>query len=495
MSIRQYVSTSHLATLPPSPGHRAAETPGTLPPRHTGGVVQSRPATDQDRVHLAAHIGRKAIQATHDRSFSRGWRPTTEGAKKAKLYRIGTPQLGRCQYAILRHKQRAAVFAVDVDRKGTPGGMIENIDAAARQTLAALAAAGAGPAWIGVNPINGKCHLLWLVDPVYADEDGDSAPMRLYEATWKKFRDVLGGDKAFSNWWMRSPFYTGADETAYVWHCQHHRVDSLTELMREARTMSAVSGEDERQEPTYRSGRERLEAAIARRKEAEAFNAVVEDVTEDLPDVAGEKIDGVRVRWADETHSRADRDETAFRHALAEAHRLRATGKRMSDAAIIDAYETAYAVAQAIGADGRAEDMPPMRDRLTMARRVRGYVISGKRSESTAVDAPGRADSRERKILATLGRRGGKKAAQRWQTDPDGDYARTQREKLAKTAARKRVKGASNRQRIALFINEQWMETDTVPTWNEIMAETSLSRATVARHVAALREAGEIPDS
>lgn len=256
-----------------------------------------------------------------------------------------------------------------------------------------------------------------------------------------------------------------------------------------------MSDEDERQEPTYRSGRERLEAAIARRKEAELFSAVVEDVAEGLPDVAGEKIDGVRVRWADEAHTRADRDETAFRHALAEAHRLRAAGKRMSDAAIIDAYETAYAVAQAVGADGRTEDMPPMRDRLTMARRVRGYVISGKRSESTAVDAPGRADSRERKILATLGRRGGQKAAQRWQDDPDSDYARAQREKLAQTTRRKVIRGQTTRARIQAFIGQQYVETGTIPTRKEIATEVGCTPRTVTTHLAALRDAGLMPDT
>lgn len=45
-------------------------------------------------------------------------------------------------------------------------------------------------------------------------------------------------------------------------------------------------------------------------------------------------------------------------YALATAHRLRAAGKRMSDATIIDAYERAYVVAQAVGADGRTEDIP-----------------------------------------------------------------------------------------------------------------------------------------
>ena len=67
---------------------------------------------------------------------------------------------------------------------------------------------------------------------------------------------------------------------------------------------------------------------------------------------------------------RAARDETAFRHALATAHRLRTEDKPMKDTLIIDAYERAYKVAQAVGGDGREEDMPPVRDRLGMACRA-----------------------------------------------------------------------------------------------------------------------------
>lgn len=72
----------------------------------------------------------------------------------------------------------------------------------------------------------------------------------------------------------------------------------------------------------------------------------------------------------------AARNETAFRHALKTGHRLRQQGKRLTDSAIIDAYEHAYNVAQAHGGAGRSSEMPPMRDRQTMARRVRGYVLS-----------------------------------------------------------------------------------------------------------------------
>lgn len=199
-----------------------------------------------------------------------------------------------------------------------------------------------------------------------------------------------------------------------------------------------------RTQQKYTSGRELLEAVKARRSEAEAFKAMAADLDGDLPSATAmdtDRIDGVKVLWI--TEGRAARDETAFRHALAEAHRLRAAGKRMSDAAIIDAYERAYGIAQAIGADGRTEDIPPMRDRQTMARRVRGYVIAGKTSHSVSGGpaATGRASTRERKALATMGRKGGKKAAQRWQDDPDGDYAQGRREAMKKAAESRRMKG------------------------------------------------------
>lgn len=39
------------------------------------------------------------------------------------------------------------------------------INEMARQKLSVLAAGNAGPAWIGVNPMNGKCQLIWMIDP------------------------------------------------------------------------------------------------------------------------------------------------------------------------------------------------------------------------------------------------------------------------------------------------------------------------------------------
>ena len=166
----------------------------------------------------------------------------------------------------------------------------------------------------------------------------------------------------------------------------------------------------------FTSGRELINAVVARRHEAEDARGLFASLDKTLPDASaldGDRIEGVRVLWI--SPGRAARDETAFRHALATAHRLREAGQRMTDAKIIDAYEYAYNVAQAVGADHRSPEMPPQRDRQTMARRVRGYVLSGSKTSrgSAFTGATAGVSARERKALSTMGRKGGKKAAQR----------------------------------------------------------------------------------
>ncbi|OCW84459.1 replicase RepA [Nocardia farcinica] len=456
-------------------------------------------AGDEDRAVLAAHLARSTLQGCPDRDFARAWQTTSTGESRPRLHRIGSTALSRCQYVALTHPQRAAVVVVDVDRRGSAGGQVENLCPEVYRTIAQMTGAGAGPAWIGVNPLSGKAQLIWLIDPVYAGQDGDSPNTRLLKATTTVIGDAVGGDPAFAHALSRSPFYTGSDPTAYRWHCQHHRVDRLGELIEKGR---AMTGEAARSTPrtrgaqTYGSGRELLEAVQARRAEAATFKAVADELAAELPDAAamdGDRVNGVRVLWT--APGRAARDETAFRHALAEAHRLREAGQRMSDAKIIDAYERAYAIAHLVGADGRVEELPPMRDRLTMARRVRTYVVAGRPSRSAGggPGETGRATSRERKALATLGRRGGQRAAQRW-ADRDSDYARGRLEAMARTHRRKRLHGQTTRARILALIGQQYDELGTVPTRAEIMADTGLSRATVGRHLAALRSAGLLPE-
>lgn len=460
------------------------------------GGLDDTPAGYNDRDALLAHLGRDVIHASHTRDFAKAYYTDKNGKLCPRMYRVETETFAKCQYAVLTNKQYAAVLVVDIDQRGETGGHPSNLAAPVRTSLRALIEHNVGPAWVGINPQNGKAQAIWLIDPVYADESGESRHMRLLARTSRTLGEYLGHDPNFSHRFSRSPFYTGDDPTAYRWYCQHKRVHRLADLLKEVRTVADLPQHEQQQRQRFTSGRELINAAKARREEAEAFKALAQDVENELADglekYDPELIDGVRVLWI--SQRRAARDETAFRHALKTAHRLRAAGQRMTDAAIIDAYEHAYNTAQRFGADGRDNEMPPMRDRQTMARRVRGYVTQSKSGSYTSASAPGRATSSERKALATMGRKGGKKAAERWKTDPDGEYAQGRLAVMKKTHKKKKAQGTNNRQKVGQFVNEYWIETDRIPTWGEIQAETGLSRATVARHVAALKEQGEWPD-
>lgn len=473
----------------------------TTPRQHVRGVgvhtgwLDDTPAGATDRDALLAHLGRSAIHASKDRNFSSAYYPDSDGARRPRLYRVDSPAFANCQYVMLTTKQYAAVLVVDIDQPGQAGGHPTSLALSVRENFAKLINHGIGPSWVGINPLTGKAQAIWLIDPVYADKAGQSPHMSLLAATSKALGEMLDHDPHFSHRFSRSPFYEGKDPTAYRWYCQHKRVHRLADLLRE---VCALTGQEAKQRSTrqqFSSGRELLEAAKTRRQQAEAFKALAHDVEAELatsverydPDL----IEGVRVLWI--SQGRAARDETAFRHALKVGHRLRASGQRLTDNALIDAYEHGYNIAQEVGGDGRLSEMPPMRDRQTMARRVRGYVTQAKASNGGSV-APGRATSTERKALATMGRRGGQKAAQRWKTDPDGEYARGRRAMMEKTHRRKRVQGQTTRARVQLLVGEFYADTGKLPTRREIMRETGLSEATVKRHLRALRKAGLMPE-
>lgn len=439
-------------------------------------------------------IVRGSAQTT-TRKSSGAWTKTKDGKRKPRLYRVESSALGRLQYVKLVHKQRTTVIVLDVDMAGSSGGNVTDMAPEVINALVAMKDVSCVPSWIGVNPVNGKAQLIWLIDPVYADASGDSSNMRLLRATTNQLCELLGADAHFSHGFSRSPFYTGDDPTAYHWHYQHSDIFQLAALIQEVRRMNGTTDAAPTPAPkqSFASGRELINAVKTRREEAQAYWKIAKELQGDMADLDGldaERIEGVKVLWIAE--GRAARDETAFRHALYTAHKLRAASKPMKDEAIIDAYEHAYNLAHKLGADGRQAEMPPMRDRQTMARRVRGYVLAGKSDSTGTATHTGAATSRERKALATMGRRGGKKAAQRW-NDRNSEYAQGRLKTLKKTQFRKKVEGTNNRQKVGQFVTNYWIETDRVPSWDEIQKETGLSRATVARHVATLKSVGEWP--
>ena len=481
MSLQAYAQNAHI------------KTPTRVEPDRGG--LDNTPASASDRDLLRAHLGREVLHGSVGRDFSKSYMRNADGTNSPRMYRFDTEALGRCEYVMLTSKQYAAVLVVDVDQIGTAGGDPADLNPYVRSVVRSLISHTIGPAWVGINPTNGKAQFIWLIDPVYADRGGKSAQMKLLAATTRVLGELLDHDPHFSHRFSRNPFYTGKAPTAYRWYRQHNRVMRLGDLVKKVRDMAGHDQFNPTPRQQFSSGRELINAVKTRREEAQAFKALAQDVDAEIADGLDqydpELIDGVRVLWI--TPGKAARDETAFRHALKAGHRLRQQGQRLTDAAIIDAYEHAYNVAQTHGGAGRDSEMPPMRDRQTMARRVRGYVTKSKSKAYGSTSSPGKATSSERKALATMGRRGGQKAAQRWKTNPDGKYAQAQRSKLEKTHRKKRVEGQTTRARIQALIGDSYVQTGTVLTRKQIMEETGLSRATVTRHLAALREQGMVP--
>ena len=453
------------------------------------GGLDNTPASASDRDLLRAHLGRDVLHGSVGRDFSKAYMRNADGTNSPRMYRFDTEALGRCEYVMLTSKQYAAVLVVDVDQIGTAGGDPENLNAYVRGVVRSLISHTIGPAWVGINPTNGKSQFIWLIDPVYADRGGKSAQMKLLAATTRVLGELLDHDPHFSHRFSRNPFYTGKSPTAYRWYRQHNRVMRLGDLVKQVRDMAGHDQFNPTPRQQFTSGRELINAVKTRREEAQAFKALAQDVDAEIADGLDqydpELIDGVRVLWI--TPGKAARDETAFRHALKAGHRLRQQGQRLTDAAIIDAYEHAYNVAHTHGGAGRDSEIPPMRDRQTMARRVRGYVTQSKSGAYSGSSAPGKATSSERKALATMGRRGGQKAAQRWKTDPEGKYARGRRKALTKANQRRSAGGRSQAYRIAAYFDDTFSQTGKYPTVAEAASEFVVSNRTVQR---ALSKAG-----
>ena len=466
------------------------KTPTRVEPDRGG--LDNTPASASDRDLLRAHLGREVLHGSIGRNFSKSYMRNADGTTSPRMYRFDTEALGRCEYVMLTNKQYAAVLVIDVDQIGTAGGDPADLNPYVRSVVRSLISHSIGPAWVGINPTNGKSQFIWLIDPVYADRGGKSAQMKLLAATTRVLGELLDHDPHFSHRFSRNPFYTGKSPTAYRWYRQHNRVMRLGDLVKKVRDLAGHDQFNPAPCQQFSSGRELINAVKTRREEAQAFKALAQDVDAEIADGLDqydpELIDGVRVLWI--TQGKAARDETAFRHALKAGHRLRQQGQRLTDAAIIDAYEHAYNVAHAHGGAGRDSEMPPMRDRQTMARRVRGYVTQSKSGAYSGSSAPGKATSSERKALATMGRRGGQKAAQRWKTDPDGKYAQGQRESLAAANKRRSIQGKSTQARVLSVALDALSQTGEIPLAREIANELGVTKRTVNLHLKTLRELG-----
>lgn len=430
--------------------------------------LHSAPAGEDDREFLREHLQRDALHGSFTRDFSTAYkRAEDDGPAIAVLHRFGSSTLTQCEYVALTATNFRAVLVVDLDQEGTPGGWAESLNPDVDQRLGALAAAGFAPAWIGVNPRSGKAQAIWHIDPVYSAVGARSSNIELYDITARELDVFLGGDGNFARHFSRSPFYEGTNPGAYRWHCYHHEVHRLRSLLDALR---ALSGKEETVE-TFTGGRARIEAAKQAREAARKGGLTGADEYRLDRDV----VDGITVYWS-ETPGQALRDYSAFRHALATGYALQREGKPLKDNAIIDEFVRAYLTAHEVGGGLRPNELPNQRDLTTMARRVRGYVYANK-----TPDEPTRArqSTAGRKALATMGRRGGKAAAKRWQTDPEGEYAQSQRENLATANARRMYSGQALKARVQASILGARAEGAKDPSTKDLAAEFKVSEARI----------------
>ena len=138
----------------------------------------------------------------------------------------------------------------------------------------------------------------------------------------------------------------------------------------------------------------------------------------------------------------------------------------------------------------------PLSSRLTMARRVRAYATTNKTAKEagTGLSSTQHVTPTERSALRTFGSRGGKKSAQRWTDPTQTEYHTNARKPLEAANKRRKVQGNETRGRILLAVSSSYSDTGRIPTRREIAEEVGCTPRTVTTHLAALREAGLLPE-
>lgn len=429
----------------------------------------------EDGLDLLAHLGREKLNAARNREF-----------QKAHLCPLD--RLHNLEYAQLVYNRRAAFLTVDIDHGGEPGGSVNNLNPFVKQSLDTLASRGYCPNWLGINPVSGKAQAIWYIDPVYNDGDPNkpNRPLRLYKTLCKAANTLLRGDTAFSHRIMRNPLYTGNTPGAYRWNAYHGDIYKMRGLLM---VIDEMTGTERYADPSLKpskTGRELIDQAKHNREQAENWRKLAQELDgmsiEQLEANDPGLIQGVRLVYMNT--GTVARNVTAFRHALKIAYRLRKHGQRLSDNAVIDAYRHAYTIAQDADTTGRAPEMPDARGLQTMARRVRAYVTHNSQNSREAASGFSLyqyTTPREKTVLSTFGKRGGKTSAARKWADRNSELAKASLAPLTQANQRRATERRANAFEIAGYYERQKAETGTYPTVSEGMSEFNVSRDTILR--------------
>ena len=470
-----------------------------------------------DALLFFGHLGRDVVHASKGRDFATAsWKNLCKpcrahskpgsyekqaGCKDQKCGTVSPrlyppPRLADKQYVSITHAQRAAFIAVDVDIPGRPGGSINDVHPQVLALLNKMTAHGFAPNLGGINPQTGTCQFIWYIDPVYSDGDPTkpNRPMRFLKALQSDLNLLIGGDKSFSHRFMRNPFYIGPDVKAYKWNAWHGGIYQMRHLSLEVARLDGTVTTGivpPKQTRPVKTGRDLIEQAKANREAAAQWTQYAKELgsmsikaLEALEANDPTYINGVKLCYTNNGQTIA-RDETAFRHALKTASRMRKNGERLSDNKIIDAYTHAYNTAQSQTRDGRTPDMPPQRDLQTMARRVRAYTTHNTPTSTPTKDigTTNYVTPQERSVLSTFGKRGGVESSKRKWANPDSELAQRSLAPLHKANQQRAYNTDENKGRILAYIAQQRREGYD-PTTREIATDLNLS----VRRVQALRK-------
>ncbi|MDY5129863.1 replication initiation protein [Actinotignum urinale] len=482
------------------------------------------PITSSDLAFLQEHIGRETYHVCKNREFQRGYRkrklcPDCQQLikdNKQRLYCVNSyPRCGEIipklvrkenissfEYIYLTYPERMSLIVTDIDIPGAEGGLVDNLAADVKTTLETAFLYGFYPNLLGINKVSGKAQLITYIDSAYTQAGKQlSRSMTFAHATAKALDGVWGGDKNFSHNFSRNPW---CGEGGYAWYFATNHVRTLTEL---ADAITAYTGEKIKQKKPkkmpeqFSSGTARIDAArkrVEERKKARehARKMVTEEVkkigaqayqkmrdTED-PDV----IQGVKIYWL-EYPTTVARDKTAFQHALWLAWLRTHNGERYSARDTIEGYLRAYEVAANVDMSGRTLDAQKGRDLDSLAQRIKNYIEKGALPGDDDTDNPKNPvptppTTQGRKTLATLGRRGGKKAQQvRWDKNRDDQHQHRADalKNLDDANYARNVEAMGDYYEIGAYFLRERAKRGNFPTIAEAIKELNVSRKTISR--------------
>ena len=131
--------------------------------------------------------------------------------------------------------------------------------------------------------------------------------------------------------------------------------------------------------------------------------------------------------------------------------------------------------------------MPKRSDLETLAERIRYYVLNPTQEVTEYKRySTGEFTPKERKALATLGRRGGKKAQQvRWDKNRDDQHQHRKKalENLEWANEKRSGRALGRTYQITAFIIAERIQHGQMPTRRQIMEKFDISESTAKRHI------------